>query len=117
MRFSPHSRKQVQVVQQIDTFIPQGLSNIVWATAHLRNGTRGCIGPHSGGQTPMFVPRELRPDWQPAPAFLEAVAAAATRQMADFQSQTLSNLLWGFCKMDVYPQELFEAAAAELVER
>ena len=31
--------------------------------------------------------------------------------------QTLSNLLWGFCKLDVYPQELFEAAADELVER
>lgn len=31
--------------------------------------------------------------------------------------QTLSNLLWGYCKLDVYPQELFEAAAAELVER
>jgi hypothetical protein len=107
----------MQVVQQIDSFIPQGLSNMVWATAHLRNGTRGCVGPHSGGNPPTGVPRELRPGWQPSPAFLAAVASTATRRMSEFQSQTLSNLLWGFCKLDVYPQQLFEAAAAELVER
>lgn len=31
--------------------------------------------------------------------------------------QSLANLLWGYCKLDVYPEELFKAAAAELVER
>ena len=106
-----------QVVQQIDAFIPQALSNIVWACAHLRNGTRGCVGPTGGGLPPTGTTASSRPGWAPAPAVLEAVAAAATRQMPDFQSQTLSNLLWGYCKLDVYPQQLFEAAAAELVER
>lgn len=117
---APHHQKlhcSMQVVQQIDFFIPQGLSNMIWATAHLRNGTRGCVGPHSGGNLHTGVPRDMRPGWQPSPAFLAAVAATATQRMNEFQSQTLSNLLWGFCKLDVYPQQLFEAAAAELVER
>lgn len=94
-------------------FIPQALSNMVWACAHLRNGTRGCL---AGGTAALPV-REARPGWQPPPAFLQAVATVSTRLMPDFQSQSMSNLLWGFCKLDVYPQDLFEAAAAELVER
>lgn len=136
-------------------FIPQALSNMVWACAHLRNGTRGCGGPTSGGGPPTTVPRDSRPGWAPSPDFLEAVAGAATRCMADFQSQarlgrarrqggaarsrrllqrrlpqahpcpalpaaapqTLANLLWGYCKLDVYPEQLFREAAAELVER
>ncbi|KAL4427968.1 hypothetical protein ABPG75_002057 [Micractinium tetrahymenae] len=106
----------------MDAFIPQALSNMVWACAHLRNGTRGCLaggaaGGAAGSAAAQFVPREARPGWQPSPAFLQAVAATSTRLMPDFQSQSMSNLLWGFCKLDVYPQELFEAAAAELVER
>lgn len=100
-----------------DGFIPQALSNMVWACAHLRNGTRGCGGPTTGGGPPTTVLKESRPGWSPSPAFLGAVADVATRQMPSFQSQTLSNLLWGYCKLDVYPQQLFEAAAAELVER
>ncbi|KAI7837274.1 hypothetical protein COHA_008888 [Chlorella ohadii] len=100
-----------------DGFIPQALSNMVWACAHLRNGTRGCSGPTSGGGPPTTVAKDSRPDWTPSPQFLKAVASAATTCMPDFQSQSLANLLWGYCKLDVYPEELFKAAAAELVER
>ena len=43
--------------------------------------------------------------------------ALASHSPSALPPQTLSNLLWGYCKLDVYPQGLFEAAAAELVER
>lgn len=163
----------------MDAFIPQALSNMVWACAHLRNGTRGCLVAGTAASAAVPADKGVRPGWQPSPAFLEAVAAASTRLMPDFQSQvgcarcrtgrrrwrhpcmwmrgavalqkhrsvppfckgllplayhttypspppapgtcplpqSMSNLLWGFCKLDVYPQDLFEAAAAELVER
>lgn len=70
-----------------DGFIPQALSNMVWACAHLRNGTRGCSGPTSGGGPPTTVAKDSRPDWTPSPQFLKAVASAATTCMPDFQSQ------------------------------
>ena len=76
-----------RVVDQIDTFIPQALSNMVWACAHLRNGTRGCNGAIAGGGTAVQPAREPRATWAPSPDFLAAVAGVATRKMSNFQSQ------------------------------
>lgn len=70
-----------------DGFIPQALSNMVWACAHLRNGTRGCSGPTLGGGPPTTVAKDSRPDWAPSPHFLRAVAREATTCMPNFQSQ------------------------------
>ena len=41
----------------------------------------------------------------------------ACKHIPPLLPQSLANLLWGYCKLDVYPEELFKAAAAELVER
>lgn len=92
----------LQVVRQIkahptgpEAFIPQALSNMVWACAHLRNGTRGCGGPSPGGGPPTTVRKDNRPGWAPAPAFLEAVAHVAALRMQDFQSQVGRGVGWG----------------------
>lgn len=74
----------------MDECVPQALSNMIWACATLRH-------EH--------------------PRFVYAVAASASPRLHTFQSQTLANTLWAYSVLGVYPPELFQNAAEEMVRR
>jgi hypothetical protein len=80
----------LQAVERIEEFVPQALSNMVWACATLRH-------TH--------------------PQYLQAAAQASLAELSQFRSQTLSNMLWGYSSLSIYPKELFQLAAQELVLR
>ena len=75
---------------RIHECVPQALSNMIWACATLRH--------HN-------------------PRFIAAVAESAAPRLDTFQSQTLANTLWAYSVLGVYPSELFNIAADEIVER
>lgn len=75
---------------RINECVPQALSNMIWACATLRH--------HN-------------------PRFIAAVAESASPRLDTFQSQTLANTLWAYSVLGVYPSELFNIAADEIVDR
>jgi hypothetical protein len=75
---------------RIDDCVPQALSNMIWACATLRH----------------FHPR-----------FPQAVAESAGPRLDTFQSQTLANTLWAYSVLGLYPTDLFNKAADEIVRR
>ena len=75
---------------RINECVPQALSNMIWACATLRH--------HN-------------------PRFISAVAESASPRLDTFQSQTLANTLWAYSVLGVYPSELFNIAADEIVDR
>ena len=75
---------------RIHECVPQALSNMIWACATLR---------HVNGR------------------FIGAVSESAAPRLDTFQSQTLANTLWAYSVLGVYPSELFNIAADEIVER
>jgi hypothetical protein len=75
---------------RIDDCVPQALSNMIWASATLRH----------------FHPR-----------FPQAVAESAAPRLETFQSQTLANTLWAYSVLGLYPTDLFNKAADEIVRR
>ena len=75
---------------RIHECVPQALSNMIWACATLR---------HVNGR------------------FIAAVSESAAPRLDTFQSQTLANTLWAYSVLGVYPSELFNIAADEIVER
>lgn len=76
--------------QRIDDCVPQALSNMIWACATLRH--------HH-------------------PKFTTLVASNAAPRLHEFQSQTLANTLWAYSVLGIYPTELFNRAADEVVRR
>lgn len=76
--------------ERINECVPQALSNMIWACATLRH--------HN-------------------PRFIASVAESASPRLDTFQSQTLANTLWAYSVLGVYPSELFNIAAEEIVDR
>lgn len=65
----------------------QQLANIVWAFATI--------------------------EYQPEPAFLEALAAEAVRKRAGFNPQNVANMLWAYAKLEYKPQGVLVPALVE----
>ena len=84
------NRMLTAACDRIDECVPQALSNMIWACATLRH--------HNA-------------------RFIAAVAGSASPRLDTFQSQTLANTLWAYSVLGVYPSELFNIAADEIVER
>ena len=80
----------MQACERIDECVPQALSNMIWACATLRHRNE---------------------------KFIVSVSESAAPRLDTFQSQTLANTLWAYSVLGVYPADLFNDAADEIVER
>ncbi|GAB4823221.1 hypothetical protein N2152v2_010267 [Parachlorella kessleri] len=89
LEFIPQTLSNM-AIPRLDEFIPQALSNMVWACGTLQH----CH-----------------------PRFNERLAEVSRQRLREFQPQTLTNMVWAFSNLGVYPEELFRAAAYEIVRK
>lgn len=109
------------LIDRIEDFKPQEISNSIWAFATLGFGATTTTGQFNTNNEYISLPSDQPEfDRQLVSETLLVVAKNAKNRLNRFRPQELNNLVWGYCRLGQYSDEmtsLFKGVGQELLKR
>ncbi len=109
------------LIERVEDFKPQEISNSIWAFATLGFGATTTTGQFNTNNEYISLPSEQPVfDRQLVSETLLVVARSSKMRLHRFRPQELNNLVWGYCRLGQYTDEmrmLFAGVGQEILKR
>lgn len=109
------------LIERVEDFKPQEISNSIWAFATLGFGATTTSGQFNTNNEYISLPSDQPElDRKLVSETLLAVAKNSSTRLNRFRPQELNNLAWGFCRLGQYSDEmmtLYEGIGKEILRR
>jgi len=109
------------LIERIEDFKPQEISNSIWAFATLGFGATTSTGQFNTNNEYISLPSsQPELDRKLVSEALLVVAKNAKSRLNRFRPQELNNMVWGYCRLGHYTDEmmkLYEGVGQEILQR